>query len=160
MTPPSTTLTSRTATLPDRTLAGAPAGAASDAMALVSRALMAVLYVPYGWEKVMDFQGTVQYIASAHFPLPAVAAVIGIVAELVLPIVLLVGWQARRTALALAVYTLVLPFVFHHYWAVPAAQMYDLRLTFYRDLAIAGGLFALAAHGAGRFSLDARQGRA
>jgi putative oxidoreductase len=146
--------------MPARPVATAPLLAASDAMALVARVLIAVLFLPFGWEKVMEFGATVQYIASAHFPLPVVAAVIGIVAELVLPIVLLLGWQSRWVALALALYTLVLPFVFHHYWDVPAAQMYGVKLNFYKDLGIAGGLFAMAAGGPGGWSLDARQGRA
>jgi putative oxidoreductase len=159
MTPLSTNPTSPAATLPTRS-AAAPLLVASDALALLGRVLIAVLFLPFGWEKVMDFSGTVQYIAAAHFPLPEVAAVIGIVAELVLPIALLLGWQSRWVALALALYTLVLPFVFHLYWAVPASQMYAVKLNFYKDLGIAGGLFAMAAGGAGGFSLDARQGRA
>jgi putative oxidoreductase len=158
MTPPSTTLTSPAATRPARSTA--PLLVASGALALVGRLLIAVLFLPFGWEKVMDFAGTVQYIAAAHFPLPVVAAAIGIVAELALPIALLLGWQSRWMALALALYTLVLPFVFHPYWAVPAAQMYGVKLHFYKDLGIAGGLFAMAAGGAGAWSLDARQERA
>ena len=133
---------------------------ASDLMALLSRILIAVLFLPFGWEKVADFGGTVQYIAAAHFPLPPVAAVIGIVAELVLPILLVAGWQTRWVGLALAIYTFVLPFVFHHYWSAPPAQWYEVRSNFYKDLGIAGGLFAIAAWGAGGWSVDARQGRA
>ncbi len=36
--------------------------------------------------------------------------------------------------------------------------MYGMKLNFYKDLGIAGGLFALVACGAGAWSMDARRG--
>lgn len=137
-----------------------PSAQTINLMSLLARVLIAVLFLPFGIEKVMDFAGTVKYIASANLPFPEVAAVIGIVAETILPILLLVGWQTRWIALVLALYTLVLPFLFHMYWAAPAAQMYGMKLNFYKDLGIAGGLFALVACGAGGWSIDARRASA
>lgn len=134
-----------------------PSATTINLMALMSRVLIAVLFLPFGIEKIMDFGGTVKYIASANLPFPQLAAVIGIVAETIVPILLLVGWQTRWLALALAIYTAALPFIFHHYWAAPAAQMYEMKLNFYKDLGIAGGLFALVACGAGAWSMDARR---
>ena len=134
-----------------------PSASTINLMSFLSRVLIAVLFLPFGLEKIMGFDGTVKYIISAHLPFPEVAAVIGIVAETILPILLLVGWQTRWVALALAIYTLALPFMFHIYWTAPPAQMYEMKLNFYKDLGIAGGLFALVACGAGAWSMDARQ---
>ena len=134
-----------------------PSASTINLMALLSRVLIAVLFLPFGMEKITGFDDTVKYIMSAHLPFPQVAAVIGIVAETVLPILLLVGWQTRWVALALGIYTAALPFLFHIYWTAPAAQMYEMKLNFYKDLGIAGGLFALVASGAGAWSMDARR---
>jgi putative oxidoreductase len=126
-------------------------------MLLVSRVLIAILFILYGIDKITGFEGTVRYITSANLPLPEVAAVIAILVEVVLGALLLIGFQTRWVALAMFAYVLILPFIFHAYWAVPASQMAMQKLMFYKDLAIAGGLLAIAACGPGDWSVDGAQ---
>lgn len=52
---------------------------------------------------------------------------------------------------------LLASFIFHAYWAVPADQAYVTQLLFFKNIAVAGGLMALVAFGAGGWSLDARR---
>jgi putative oxidoreductase len=127
---------------------------------LISRLAMVVLFVPYGIEKVTDFAGTVRYITDAHAPFPELAAIIAIVFELGLMILLLIGYQTRWVALATVVYLVVLSFIFHPYWAVSASRMYDEKLHFYKDLAIAGGLLAIVVAGPGAWSVDGWRSKA
>ena len=128
-----------------------------DTLALIGRVLVAWLFVPSGFGKVMGFAGTVGYIASKGVPLPEVCAAIAIAAELGLGLLILFGWQTRWAALGLGIFTFVISFIFHNYWAVDAAQKGMQQLNFNKNMAIAGGLFALAAWGAGRLSLDGRK---
>ncbi len=137
-----------------------PSTQATSLFALVSRALIALLFIPYGFGMITGFDGTVRYISSAHVPLPELAAVIGIVVELGLGILLLVGYQTRWVALAMALYVVVLPFIFHQYWNVPAAQVMGQKINFFKDLAITGGLLSIAAWGAGAWSIDGMRERA
>jgi putative oxidoreductase len=58
------------------------------------------------------------------------------------------------------VYVVVLPFIFHAYWSVPPAKLTMEKLMFYKDLAIAGGLLAIATWGAGGWSVDGMRSRA
>lgn len=132
--------------------------AAQDSMALLGRALIALLFIPAGWGKIAGFAGTAGYIASKGLPLPEVAAAIAIAAELGLGLLLLVGWQARWAALGLAIFTAVITPIFHGFWAVDAAQVMMQKQAFFKNFAIVGGLLAIAAFGAGRFSLDGRKG--
>ena len=127
-----------------------------DAFALIGRILMAYLFIPSGFGKLMGFAGTVGYIASKGVPLPEVCAAIAIAAELGLGILLLVGWQTRWVALGLAIFVAVISPIFHNYWAVPEAQVMMQKLNFTKNLAIVGGFLAFAAFGAGRFSIDGR----
>jgi putative oxidoreductase len=132
----------------------------SNLLSFISRALIALLFIPFGISKITGFAGTVAYINSAHVPFPELAAVIGILVEVGLGSLLLLGYQTRWVALAMVVYVVVITFIFHPYWAVPAAQLMAQKTNFFKDLAIAGGLAAIAAWGPGAWSIDARLGKA
>ncbi|HEY8050578.1 MAG TPA: DoxX family protein [Ramlibacter sp.] len=128
-----------------------------DVLALVGRILIAYLFMPSGWGKLMGFSGVVGYIAKANVPLPEVCAAIAIAVELGLALLLLVGWQARWAALGMAIFTIVISPIFHAYWSSPEAAVAMQKLNFDKNMAIAGGLLALAAFGAGRLSIDGRR---
>ncbi|MDB5859076.1 MAG: DoxX family protein [Ramlibacter sp.] len=130
---------------------------APDILALIGRVLIASMFIPAGWGKVVGFAGTVGYIASKGVPLPEVCAALAIAAELGLGLLFLVGFQARWAALGLAIFTAVITPIFHNYWALPEAQVMMQKLNFTKNLAIVGGLLAFAAFGAGRLSLDGRR---
>jgi putative oxidoreductase len=129
---------------------------AQNASTLLGRILIALLFVPSGWGKLTGFSGVVGYIAAKGVPLPEVAAVIAVVAELGLALMLLFGYKTQWAALGLAIFTLVITPIFHNYWGVPAPQLNAQRLNFYKNLAIAGGLLAFSAFGAGGWSIDGR----
>jgi putative oxidoreductase len=126
-------------------------------LSLLGRVLLALLFVPAGFGKIAGFAGTVGYIASKGVPLPEVAAAIAIAVEFGLGLLLLVGLQTRWAALGIALFTLVITFIFHNFWAVPEAQMAMQKLSFFKNMAIVGGLFAFAAFGGGAWSVDARR---
>lgn len=126
--------------------------------ALLGRVLLAYLFIPAGLDKLgAGFAGTVGYIASVGLPLPQVAAVLAVVAEVGAGLLLLVGFQARWAALLLSLFTLATAVFFHNYWAVPADEVMMQTLNFNKNLGIAGGLLAFAAFGAGGLSLDAKR---
>lgn len=127
-------------------------------LALAARLLMALLFLPEGISKIGSFSGVVGYIASAGLPFPALGSVIAIVVEVGGSLALLVGLQTRWAALMMAVFTLATALFFHKYWAVPADQVMDQHIMFFKNLAIAGGLFMLSAFGAGAWSVDAKRG--
>lgn len=125
---------------------------------LLGRILLALLFIPAGYNKIGSFSGTAGYIASKGLPLPEVGAVIAIVVELGVGIALLVGFKARYAALVLALFTLAASVFFHNFWAMPAEQVMMQQLMFMKNLAVVGGLLFVAAFGAGPFSLDSRKG--
>ena len=127
-----------------------------DLGALVGRILMALLFIPAGYNKIGGFDGTVGYISSVGLPLPQVGAVIAIVIELGVGLLFLVGFKTRWAALALFVFTVASGFFFHNFWSVPADKVMMQQINFFKNLAIAGGFLAFAAFGAGRFSFDKR----
>jgi len=129
-----------------------------DLFALIGRVLIALLFIPGGFGKIAGFAGTVGYIASRGVPLPEVCAAIAIIVELGFGLLLLVGYQTRWAALGIALFTIVITFIFHNFWGVPAEQVMMQKMSFFKNMAIVGGLFGFAAFGGGRFSIDAKRG--
>jgi len=127
---------------------------AQDTLALIGRILIAYLFIPAGIGKIMGFAGTVGYITSVGLPLPEVGAVIAIIVELGFGIALLLGFKTRLTAIVMAVFTVAAALFFHKYWSAPDAMKMMQQINFNKNIAIAGGLLALAAFGPGRFSID------
>jgi putative oxidoreductase len=126
----------------------------------VGRILLALMFVLAGFGKLTGLEGTAGYIASKGLPMPMVLAVAAGVVELVAGVLLIIGWQARWAALALAAFTVVASVIFHNYWAMPAEQQMMQQLMFMKNLAVTGGLLFVFAYGAGTSSLDARRATA
>ncbi|RZI75367.1 MAG: DoxX family protein [Variovorax sp.] len=128
-----------------------------DTLALIGRILIAYLFIPAGFSKLMGFAGTVGYIGSVGLPLPQVGAVIAVVVELGLGIALLLGYKTRIVAIVMALFTVAAALFFHKYWSAPDAMKMMQTINFNKNIAIAGGLLAIAGFGAGRLSLDAKR---
>ena len=128
---------------------------AQDVAALVGRILLASLFIPSGFTKLMGFAGTVGYISSKGLPMPEVAAAIAVVVELGVATLFLIGFKTRWMALILAVFTLAAGIMFHNYWALSdAAQIGANKINFWKNVAIAGGFLMAYAFGPGRYSVD------
>lgn len=127
-----------------------------NAMALVGRVLLALMFLLAGIGKIGGFDGTVGYISSVGLPLPSVLAAGALVLEIVAGIALIIGYKTRWAALALALFTLAAAFLFHNYWSMPADQQMMQQIIFLKNLAVTGGLLMLAMAGPGAWSVDRR----
>lgn len=123
-----------------------------DVALLVSRVLLALMFVIAGWGKIGGYAGTQGYMEAMGVPGAVLPLVI--LLELGGGLAIMLGLFTRSIAVLLAGFTLMAAFLFHYQ---PAEQMQ--MLMFMKNLSIAGGFLALAAAGAGAFSLDARLGK-
>ena len=126
-------------------------------LVVVGRVLLALMFILAGLSKLTNIAGTAGYIASGGLPAPMLLAVVVGLLELLGGIAIAVGFHARWAALALGLFTLLASVLFHRYWAVPADQAMVQQLMFMKNLSVAGGMFIVAALGAGPASLDARR---
>lgn len=118
---------------------------------LGGRILLSAIFLISGFGKIAAPAGMIEYIAAAGLPFPQVAYGIAVVIEIVGGLALITGYRTRFVAAALAVFCLATAFGFHN-------QLADQNqfVHFFKNIAIAGGLLQIAAFGAGRFSVDAR----
>ena len=126
-------------------------------LVVVGRVLLALMFILAGFGKLADIGGTAGYIASGGLPMASALAVIVGLLELFGGIAIAIGFQTRWAALALGLFTLAATVLFHKFWAVPAEQAFVQQLMFMKNLSVAGGLFVVAALGAGAASIDNRR---
>ncbi|MER9102425.1 DoxX family protein [Mesorhizobium sp. M0848] len=128
-----------------------------DALLLLSRLLLAALFVPSGFQALSDIAGTTGYFASLGLPLPALAAWGTGLFELIAGLLILVGFQTRIAALLLAAFCIAAGFIGHYGQGGGDAMLAFLhQQMLMKDIAIAGGFVALAMAGAGAWSADKR----
>lgn len=127
-----------------------------DGFLLVARILLAILFVLFGWQKMMGFEGTVGYMTSVGAPLPQLSAIIAVIVELVFGLLIVAGYFTRPLALLLAVYTVATAIIGHPYWSMTGMDQYMAMTNFFKNVSICGGFLLLAFTGPGRYSLDRR----
>lgn len=124
----------------------------TNATLLVARIFLGVIFIMAGLGKTGDVAGFAGYMASGG--IPAALAWPVILFEIVVGVMLVIGLQTRVSAIALGVFCIVAGALYHF---VPADQMQMTQ--FLKNLAMAGGYFAIALTGAGAWSIDAAMGK-
>ena len=120
-----------------------------DGLILIGRLLLAALFILAGVNKLTAMEGTVGYIASVGLPLPELVYFGTVALEIGAGLLLAIGFKARYAAFALGIFSVLTAVIFHNDFA----QQSEMT-AFLKNLAIGGGMFAVATFGPGRFSLD------
>lgn len=110
---------------------------------ILGRALLAALFVPAGVAKIVGPKPFLEHMAQFGVPVFLLPAVIAL--ELGGGLAILIGWRVREAAGALAIFCVLTAAIFHHQLSIKAETT-----LFLKDLAIAGGLFVLAASASAR----------
>lgn len=123
---------------------------------LVARVALAAIFVHSGWGKLTGLEGTAAFIGSKGLPAPLALAALAGITELAGGLLLVFGWRARSAALALALLLVPATILFHNPIGLAVAEAHMQQIQVYKNIAIIGGLVAIATWGAGALSLDAR----
>ncbi len=117
---------------------------------LLSRAMMATIFIVEGLGKIMSYAGVADYMRQ-HGVVSAVLPLV-ILTELGGGLLVLVGFKTRWASVALAGFCLLTAIIFH----LASGE----TIEFQKNVAMAGGFLVLAAFGPGAWSIDGRLGRA
>ena len=124
----------------------------ASALTLLGRVLLSIIFILAGFAKLTAISGTAGWFASLGLPAPTATTIVVGLVELLGGLAILVGFQTRIAAIVLAVFTLAATGIAHLDFADQVQVMF-----LQKNLAIAGGLFVLAAFGAGALSVDGRR---
>ncbi|WP_299286319.1 DoxX family protein [uncultured Tateyamaria sp.] len=111
----------------------------------IGRAVLASLFILAGLNKIGDPSATLAQIEAGGLPFASI--VLPLVIALELGGGLWVASGLRGTgliALGLAGYTLPVNVVFHPFWSVPAEDFRTELSLFFKNIAVMGGLIAMA----------------
>ena len=84
-----------------------------------------------------------------NFNVPGYFAIPAIIVEILFPLLLIVGYQTKISALVLAIFTLATALIFH----TDFTNQMQL-ISFLKNFAIVGGFLIIFANGAGKYSID------
>jgi putative oxidoreductase len=116
---------------------------------LLSRVLMAAIFIHGGFGKAMEPSRTIAMMAHYNLPMPGAAYAVSLLVELGAGIAFLLGWKGQAAALVLAIWCVATGLV-AHYHPDDTGQM----IHFYKNLCMAGGFLQVVVYGTGAFSLD------
>lgn len=128
----------------------AKASSYHDIALVVGRVLIGALFLIAAYNKSKGYDGSIAYFSRLGMPAASVMVPVTILFEVVAGLLLIVGYQTRIVALALAVFVLAAALMAH-------TNFGDGNNHFLKNVAIAGGCLAFFCSGPGAYSMDARR---
>jgi putative oxidoreductase len=116
------------------------------------RLLIGLPFAMSGLGKLMAYSLTTAKIAAVGLPIPPLAFAVAVAVELGGGLMLILGYQARLVAIALALFSLVAAVAFHGNFTDQ-----NQVIHFLKNVMMAGGLLQIATFGAGALSIDNRR---
>ena len=114
---------------------------------LSARILISALFFTNGVFKIMNYDGTVNWMEG--YGVPGILIIPAIILEIFGPVLIILGYKTKITAAFLSVFCLVTAFIFHNDFSN------QMQLTsFLKNIALSGGFLLLVINGSKKFSLD------
>ena len=120
---------------------------------LIGRALLALIFLQSGWDKVFNFRKVAGMMAKNGIPFTEVLLLLSIVIVLAGGLMLLLGWHARWAALVLTLWMIPVTLTFHAFWSYPPEQVFNQTNHFLKNLVVIGFLLNVVGMGSGPYSL-------
>ena len=114
---------------------------------LFARILISALFFTNGVFKIMNYDGTVNWMEG--YGVPGILIIPAIILEILGPVLIILGYKIKITAAILSVFCLATAFIFHNDFSN------QMQLTsFLKNIALSGGFLLLVINESKKFSLD------
>ena len=113
----------------------------------LGRIFLSVLFLSEGIGKIFNYESAIEYME--NFNVPGYLLTPAIIIDILFPILLIIGYRTKLSALVLSLYTIILALIFH----TDFSNQIEL-VSFLKNFAIAGGFLIIFVNGAGKYSVD------
>ena len=115
----------------------------------IGRILISLIFLSAGVGKIFNNEGTIVYMES--FGVPGYLLIPAIIIEILFPLLVIVGYKTKLSAIILSLFAILLAIIFHTDFSNQMQLM-----SFLKNFAIAGGFLIIFVRGAGKYSIDQR----
>ena len=114
---------------------------------IIGRIFLSAVFLIAGVNKIFNYEGTTAYMES--FGVPGFLYIPAIILEILFPLLIIIGYQTKISALIMAIFSVSLAIIFHTDFSNQMQVM-----SFLKNFAIAGGFIIIFVNGPGRWSID------
>jgi len=114
---------------------------------LIGRSFISALFLLSAYNKIFSMDGTMSWMEG--FGIPGVLLYPTIFLEIILPLFIIIGYQARLSAGLLAIFCIVTAFIFHFDFA---DQMQTI--AFLKNIGLAGGFLFIVENGTKNWAVN------
>ena len=117
---------------------------------LIGRILISALFLISSYDKIFSIDGSMSWMEG--FGVPGFLLYPTIALEIILPLCIIVGYQARIAAGLLAIFCLATAFIFHLDFIDPMQ-----KIAFLKNIGLGGGFLFIVANGTKDWSVDTKK---
>ena len=117
---------------------------------LIGRVLISLVFLLSGYNKILNYDGTISWMEG--YGVPGFLLWPTIILEIILPILIIVGYKTQLSAILLAIFCMVTAIIFHLDFA---NQMQVIALL--KNFGLAGGFIFVAINGPKDWALDRKK---
>ena len=117
---------------------------------LIGRILISLIFLLSGYNKIFNYGDTIAWMEG--FGIPGFLLWPAIILEIILPILVIIGYRTQISAILLAIFCIATALIFHFDFA---NQMQTI--AFLKNLGLAGGFLFIAAHGPKDWAIDKKK---
>ena len=114
---------------------------------IFGRIFLSAVFLIAGVNKIFNYEGTTAYMES--FGVPGLLYIPAIILEILFPLLIVIGYQTKISALIMAIFSVSLAIIFHTDFSNQMQVM-----SFLKNFAIAGGFVIIFVNGPSRWSID------
>ena len=122
----------------------------SNLIDFIGRLLISALFLISAYNKILSIDGTMSWMEG--YGIPGFLLYPTIAIEIILPLFIIIGYNARISAALLAIFCLATAFIFHFDFT---DQMQTI--AFLKNIGLAGGFLFILANGTKEWSIDKKK---
>ena len=119
----------------------------ANVLDLIGRIFISALFLISAFNKVFNLEGSISWMEG--FGVPGFFIYPAIVIEIILPVLVIVGYKARLAAGVLAIFCLMTAFLFHFDFSNQTQLV-----SFLKNIGLAGGFLFIVANGTKDWAVD------